>query len=392
MSLVAQKKSQLKQLNDKNRLVIAAATFTDLGMAIKALTPTLNFDKHELEIMANYYSVIVSQSQEARLYGPFPVPHKESWILNTLKFQIIDHSVKDERVVHNGGKVPAFLLILADESLTNEIFKARERIEYLTMQVIEKLNTTQSLTNQQLQQLSHSILSLLTPSADLQEKEFKFRDAIVLNELPIKILNERISVIKTLIKHQLIATRQILMMFFVTDEELFSLKRLLSLAINEGLVMTEMTTRDEENHLISLIDLKEVLILMTNNPDLTWKLNKIKCVLDKDSKDFSSTLLNLNPNGIYFSANYLLNLFSEEEQLKNIMSWMNKNKQINIVIFDPKERHLLSASQFSQLLKLVTEQSIDVLIPVKRGQDDFIDVLNRILERIARKMTQTRFN
>ncbi len=53
------------------QIIIATATFTDLGMEIKAVSTPSMFDKHELEIIANYYSVIICTKPRDEALWPF---------------------------------------------------------------------------------------------------------------------------------------------------------------------------------------------------------------------------------------------------------------------------------------------------------------------------------
>ncbi len=370
------------------QIIIATATFTDLGMEIKAVSTPSMFDKHELEIIANYYSVIIAQSQEMKLYGPFPVPHKDNWILNTLKFQIIDNSVKDERVILNGGKVPAFLLIFSKESLTNDIFRIRDKIEFLASRILPHWKSTREIDDQHLLDLSNSIRTLLPSSTEISDADPNKITVIQRsqNSLTKRLFDERISIIKALVKYQLVKSNHLTILLFVNDDEVLHFKRSLASSLRDDLIEADVTLRTEDSNVIALLNLKEILFLITNNQRLTLKLNKINDLLNIRIKGFDRTLYHVWPNGLFFSSAFLLKVLDNKSQFNTYLRWINSNKQLNIIAFDSKKQQLSYSQQFSKLVKHATEKSIDILIPTTRSSDDVVGLTSQILERMTKKL------
>ncbi len=374
------------------KIVSALATFTDLGMEIKFHTVTSLFNKHELEMIANYYSVVVAQSVESKIYGPFPVPYKDDWVLVTLKFQLIDHSVQDPRVKASGGKVPSFILIFFHESLFHQISLFRDRMESLLSHLIQNWHSVFEISAKDLTVINTSLINMIALDGGVFDGAMipsSSRDAEATTR--VTKINDLLAIIKAFIRYDLILTKQLIVMFFAKENEMTHLKRLFSTQLSTELLVGEITLKNANNIFICSYDLEEVIVMVTNDVDLDMKLGRLDLFLDRRLKTIK-TMHHLHPSCLYCSPKFLAELIENDKKMLNFQNWIKTNAGLILIVLDCKDDNLLSYPVLLPLIKQLTEQRIDVLIPISRDADSpFIDICAQVFDRLSRKLINMSF-
>ncbi|MCF2143088.1 MAG: hypothetical protein K9W42_05255 [Candidatus Heimdallarchaeota archaeon] len=105
------------------------SSFADKGMRLAHNYQIPNITTSELQIIANYYSIILNKNSGTEsLYGPLPVTYHTEYLLYVFTFTIKDRTIKDPRIIENDYLVPANLLIFFPTTLEPLANAIREKI------------------------------------------------------------------------------------------------------------------------------------------------------------------------------------------------------------------------------------------------------------------------
>ena len=96
-----------------NSFGLAFVSFKDVGLVVLSKIGDVPIVDDELNVVVNYYSVILNHCRVGELYGPYPLPKLVNHIVYIFPMKLIDPTVKDPRVHGKNRPVPCFLVLFS---------------------------------------------------------------------------------------------------------------------------------------------------------------------------------------------------------------------------------------------------------------------------------------
>ena len=155
---------------NKPLIQLGLLIFGEKGMELVAVSgnkQTNALDNSYVNLMGNHYANVLQMKQDptAKLYGPFPILHRErnDMLLLILGFKARDPNIKDIRVVKNNYMVDAQILVFYPANYDIAVSLKREVIEQLLVEFIHAhINTyIKDITSDNLSMVQVKFLSIL---------------------------------------------------------------------------------------------------------------------------------------------------------------------------------------------------------------------------------------
>ena len=120
---------------------VCLGSFTDDGFIIKWKSKNCPFNEQTLLHMIEYTAVMYQEGDYNQIFGPFPqtalIRSKSSeWLFASFGFQAKDESVKDPRIIKEGGIIPIILLVYYPKRFDSKFQKHKEDLsDYMKDQI-----------------------------------------------------------------------------------------------------------------------------------------------------------------------------------------------------------------------------------------------------------------
>ena len=144
-------------------------SFSDTGLIIRSKSSNCPFEDHDLHSMLEYSAVLYQRGEIETMYGPFPHTQSErkssekDFFFVSFGLEVIDESIHDSRVIHEGGYVPAIVLLFYPKKFDSLfITKKNEIIDYLKS-TGNKISQITECNGEFLTGIERGILNIMSP-------------------------------------------------------------------------------------------------------------------------------------------------------------------------------------------------------------------------------------
>lgn len=344
----------------KFRVHTALSAFSDTGMAIFHDPMIPNIKAHDLLNIANYYSVILNFGETGgALYGPLPVAYHTEYLLYVYTFEMKNQKVIDERVLKNGGIVPAFLLIFFPTAAESFTTKARDNISEEISNWLVQFEEVHEINKDNINTLSGQIDAAI----------FKEQSQFTLSEIEEAnvVLGRSVELLYNVVKYQ---DKPIKLLISGTDEILLPIARKAIFEKNSSIIKYY---KNEDNKTEFKFNKVEGTILLTSVEKPTVH------------KHLSNSL-----DGVIHFANFSTpqSIEAHTDELQKIIKQTSKNCTISFVISHTKQPLRINETRIPTVLQDGVGRSISLIDlgqPKYTISTSIIEFLDKVIESIGKK-------
>ncbi|MFW9996579.1 MAG: hypothetical protein ACFFD4_31330 [Candidatus Odinarchaeota archaeon] len=151
---------------ERLKIGLCLGSLTDSGLDIQGKSEYCPFDDQHLCSIMEYVAVMHQQGENEKFYGPFPQTTTEKlpiveWHFLSFGFHVKDESIRDSRIIRQGGMVPAIILLFYPKEYDSAVMSREKNIEEHLKSVIETISSISDLETDKLIQTAKEILEIL---------------------------------------------------------------------------------------------------------------------------------------------------------------------------------------------------------------------------------------
>jgi WD40 repeat protein len=152
------------------KIGLCLGSFTDTGLIVYGKSKNCSLDDLQLRSMLEYSAVLFQHGEIESFYGPFPQKTtKKSTTIEyhflSFNFRIKDNSVKDPRVIKQGGMVPAIMLLIYRKEYEPAVKVKETPLENYLKTIIMGMSDISKFTRDQLIILEEQLMKIITPNS-----------------------------------------------------------------------------------------------------------------------------------------------------------------------------------------------------------------------------------
>lgn len=332
---------------EKINVYCVVSGFTDVGMSVFPEKEILGLKVHDLLNIANYYSIILNASKNVEaLYGALPVAYRTDILLYFYTFQIINEQVKDQRVIDNENRIPAYLLIFIPTFAEKYAAVAKEKMATAVKNWKKRFTKIDEISESDLNRLCAELTTIII------QEHHHFEDSSV-DEAKI-VLGKSLELLNNLA---------------VYNEHSFNL--LLSGPQNFSIFLKHLFFQQNIDLITYYNEQKHGLEIQLDNVKITYHINETEPSINKFIQD--------KLNGVFIISNNL-----EEQTMNNIANVLKGTKEkcvIALVLLN--QSNPIKETKLPELLQKSVNRTISIIDVIKQEISPnlaLIDFFDKIIE------------